>query len=148
MDRIKVKIKKLRENAVIPEYKTAGAAACDLVSCENAVIPARGRAMVPTGLSIACENVAMLIFARSGLAVKHGIALSNGVGVVDPDYRGEIMVGLINNTDTDYTVAEGERVAQMMFVPVVTAEFEETDTLSATKRGEGGFGSTGAYEKR
>lgn len=104
--------------------------------------------MVPTGLSIACENVAVLIFARSGLAVKHGIALSNGVGVVDSDYRGEIMVGLINNTDTDYTVAEGERVAQMMFVPVVTAEFEETDTLSATKRGEGGFGSTGAYEKR
>lgn len=148
MDRIKVKIKKLRENAVIPEYKTAGAAACDLVSCENVVIPARGRAMVPTGLSIACENVAVLIFARSGLAVKHGIALSNGVGVVDSDYRGEIMVGLINNTDTDYTVAEGERVAQMMFVPVVTAEFEETDTLSATKRGEGGFGSTGAYEKR
>ena len=121
MDRIKVKIKKLRENAVIPEYKTAGAAACDLVSCENAVIPARGRAMVPTGISIACENVAVLIFARSGLAVKHGIALSNGVGVVDSDYRGEIMVGLINNTDTDYTVAEGERVAQMMFVPVATA---------------------------
>lgn len=148
MDKIKVRINKRRENAVIPEYKTAGAAACDLVSCEDVVIPARGRAIAPTGLSIECEGVAALIFARSGLAVKRGIALSNGVGVVDPDYRGEIMVGLMNNTDTDYTVAEGERIAQMMFVPVVTAEFEETDTLSATKRGEGGFGSTGVYEKR
>lgn len=143
MEKIKVKIKKIRENAVIPEYKTPGAAACDLVSCADVAIPARGRAMVPTGLSIECHGVAVLIFARSGLAVKYGIALSNGVGVVDPDYRGEIMVGLINNTDEDYTVSAGERIAQMMFVPVVTAEFEETDALSHTDRGEGGFGSTG-----
>ena len=143
MDKIQVKIKKLRDNAVIPEYKTAGSAACDLVSCESVVIPARGRAMVPTGLSVECENVAVLLFARSGLAVKHGIALANGVGVVDSDYRGEIMVGLSNHTDTDFLVSPGDRIAQMMFVPVVTANFIESNTLSDTPRGSGGFGSTG-----
>ncbi len=143
MDKIKVKIKKLRDNAVIPAYQTPGSAACDLVSCEDVVVPARGRAMAPTGLSVECEGVAVLLFARSGLAVKHGIALANGVGVVDSDYRGEIMVGLMNNTDEDYEIKAGERVAQMMFVPVVTAEFEETDALSHTERGNGGFGSTG-----
>ena len=143
MEKIKVKIKKLRENAVVPQYKTPGSAACDLVSCADAVIPARGRAMVPTGISIECEGVAVLLFARSGLAVKHGIALANGVGVVDSDYRGEIMVGLCNNTDEDYHVTEGERVAQMMFVPVVTADFVESNDLSQTTRGTGGFGSTG-----
>ncbi len=143
MDKIQVKIKKLRDNAVIPEYKTAGSAACDLVSCDRVVIPARGRAMVPTGLSVECENVAVLLFARSGLAVKHGIALANGVGVVDSDYRGEIMVGLSNHTDTDFLVSPGDRIAQMMFVPVVTANFIESNTLSDTPRGSGGFGSTG-----
>jgi len=142
MNKIKVKIKKLRENAVIPAYQTPGAAACDLVSCGDVVIPARGRAMVPTGISVECEGVAVLLFARSGLAVKRGIALANGVGVVDSDYRGEIMVGLINNTDEDYAVSEGERVAQMMFVPVAIADFVEADTLSDTDRGSGGFGST------
>ncbi|MBE6598301.1 MAG: dUTP diphosphatase [Ruminococcaceae bacterium] len=143
MDKIKVRIKKLRENAVIPEYKTPGSAACDLVSCEDVLIPARGRAMVPTGISVEADGVAVLLFARSGLAVRHGIALANGVGVVDSDYRGEIVVGLINNTGDAYRVKAGERVAQMMFVPVVTAEFEEADALSETERGDGGFGSTG-----
>jgi len=142
MEKMKVKIKKLRDNAVIPEYKTPGAAACDLVSCCDVVIPARGRAMAPTGISVECEGVAVLLFARSGLAVKHGISLANGVGVVDSDYRGEIMVGLMNNTDEDYKVSAGDRVAQMMFVPVLVAEFEEADVLSDTDRGEGGFGST------
>ncbi len=137
-----MKIKKLRENAVVPEYKTAGAAACDLVSCADVVIPARGRAMVPTGIAVECYGVAVLLFARSGLAVKHGIALANGVGVVDSDYRGEIMVGLMNNTDADYAVSEGDRVAQMMFVPFAAAVFEEAEELSDTERGAGGFGST------
>ena len=147
MEKIRVKIKKLRDNAVIPEYKTPGSAACDLVSCGDVVIPRRGRAMVPTGISVECRGAAVLLFARSGLAVKQGIALANGVGVVDSDYRGEIMVGLINNTDADSTVSAGDRVAQMMFVPVLTAEFEETDALSDTDRGEGGFGSTGKNQE-
>lgn len=142
MEKINVKIKKLRENAVLPQYKTPGAAACDLTSCSDVVVPARGRAMVPTGISVECEGVAVLLFARSGLAVKHGIALGNGVGVVDSDYRGEIMVGLQNNTDEDYAVSAGDRVAQMMFVPVRAAEFEVVEELSDTVRGEGGFGST------
>ena len=144
MTKIKVKIKKLRDNAVVPEYQTSGSAACDLVSCGDVVIPARGRAMVPTGISVECEGVAVLLFARSGLAVKKGISLANGVGVVDSDYRGEIMVGLMNNTDEDYAVSEGDRVAQMMFVPVVQAVFEEASELSDTDRGAGGFGSTDA----
>ncbi len=148
MEKISVKIKKLRENAVIPEYKTAGAAACDLTSAADVVIPARGRAMVPIGIALECEGVAVLLFARSGLAVKHGISLANGVGVVDSDYRGEIMVGLLNNTDEDYAVSAGDRVAQMMFVPVVTADFEVVDELSDTDRGAGGFGSTGVREER
>ena len=128
---------------MIPEYKTAGAAACDLVSCCDVVIPARGRAMVPTGISVECCGVAVLLFARSGLAVKRGISLANGVGVVDSDYRGEIMVGLLNNTDEDYAVSAGDRVAQMMFVPVAVAQFVEVNELSDTDRGMGGFGSTG-----
>lgn len=143
MNKINVKIKKLRPDAVIPEYKTAGSAACDLVSVEDVTIPPRGRSMAPTGLSVECEGAAVLLFARSGLAVKHGIALANGVGVVDSDYRGEVMVGLINNTDEPYTVKAGDRVAQMMFVPVAAAVFEEVDALTDTDRGEGGFGSTG-----
>lgn len=147
MTKIKVKIKKLRDNAVVPEYQTSGSAACDLVSCGDVVIPARGRAMVPTGISVECEGVAVLLFARSGLAVKKGISLANGVGVVDSDYRGEIMVGLMNNTDKDYAVSEGDRVAQMMFVPVVQAVFEEASELSDTDRGAGGFGSTDAGVK-
>ena len=140
MTKIKVKIKKLRDNAVVPEYQTSGSAACDLVSCGDVVIPARGRAMVPTGISVECEGVAVLLFARSGLAVKKGISLANGVGVVDSDYRGEIMVGLMNNTDEDYAVSEGDRVAQMMFVPVVQAVFEEASELSDTDRGAGKLG--------
>lgn len=147
MEKIKVKIKKLRENAVVPKYKTDGAAACDLVSCADVTVPARGRAMVPSGIAVECGcDIAVLIFARSGLAIKHGIALANGVGVVDSDYRGEICVGLINNTDCDYQVSCGDRVAQMMFVPVASAEFIETDELSDTERGTGGFGSTGSAE--
>lgn len=148
MGKIRVKIKKVRENAVVPRYATEGAAACDLVACESVCVPKRGRALVPTGISVSFENAAALIFARSGLAVRGGIALANGVGVIDADYRGEIMVGLINNTDEDYTVCVGDRVAQLAFVPVATAEFEETDVLENTGRGAGGFGSTGGMHEK
>lgn len=142
MATIQVKIKKLRANAVIPTYQTEGAAACDLTACAEVVLPPRGRGLVPVGFALECEGAAALIFARSGLAAKRGIALSNGVGLVDPDYRGEVQVGLINNTDEAYTVAEGDRVAQLLFVPFATAEFHVAEELSQTARGSGGFGST------
>ena len=130
-----------------PFYATPGAAAMDLHACvDGAVtIPAGGRRVIPTGIAIAlpsAEYVA-LVFARSGLGIKHGIALSNGVGVIDSDYRGEIRVGLTNLSDTPYTVQPGDRIAQLAVMPVVQAELERVDSLDETGRGTGGFGSTG-----
>ena len=130
-----------------PFYASAGAAAMDLHACvdQAVTIPAGGRAVIPTGIAIAlpsAEYVA-LVFARSGLGIKHGIALSNGVGVIDSDYRGEIRVGLTNLSDTPYTVQPGDRIAQLAVMPVVQAELERVDSLDDTGRGTGGFGSTG-----
>ena len=101
--------------------------------------------MIPTGLAIALPSreMAAMIFARSGLAVKHGIALSNGVGVVDSDYRGEIQVGLVNLSREPYTIEPQERIAQLIVMPVCTLPVEEVDELPQTDRGSGGFGSTG-----
>ena len=131
----------------LPFYATPGSAAMDLHACmeEAVVIPAGGRKVIPTGIAIAlpsAEYVA-LVFARSGLGIKHGIALSNGVGVIDSDYRGEIRVGLTNLSDTPYTVRPGDRIAQLAVMPVVQAELERVDSLDETGRGTGGFGSTG-----
>ena len=125
----------------------AGAAAMDLCACVDAPVEVAPRALVsiPTGIAIAlpsAEYVA-LVFARSGLGIKHGIALSNGVGVIDSDYRGEIRVGLTNLSDTPYTVQPGDRIAQLAVMPVVQAELERVDSLDDTGRGTGGFGSTG-----
>ncbi len=130
-----------------PSFATAGSAALDLRACIDApvVIPAGGRALVPTGIAIAlpsAEYVALL-FARSGLAIKKGVALANGVGVIDSDYRGEIGVGLLNSGSEDYTVLPGDRIAQLMVVPVVQPELLFADELPETDRGAGGFGSTG-----
>lgn len=130
-----------------PSFATAGSAALDLRACLDApvVIPAGGRALVPTGIAIAlpsAEYVALL-FARSGLAVKKGVALANGVGVIDSDYRGEIGVGLLNSGKEDYTVLPGDRIAQLMVVPVVQPELLFAGELPQTDRGAGGFGSTG-----
>lgn len=130
-----------------PSFATAGSAALDLRACIDApvVIPAGGRALVPTGIAIAlpsAEYVALL-FARSGLAIKKGVALANGVGVIDSDYRGEIGVGLLNSGKEDYTVLPGDRIAQLMVVPVVQPELLFADELPETERGAGGFGSTG-----
>ena len=142
-----VKIKKMRKSAIIPEYATSGSAALDLRSAadESITVPARSRAAIPTGIAISVENasVVSIVCARSGLATKHGISLANGIGVIDSDYRGEILVSLINNSDTDFTVEPGDRVAQLMFMPVLTAKLLECDELDKTERGEGGFGSTG-----
>jgi len=148
---MKLKVRALSEKIgselPLPAYATEGSAGLDLRACidEAVVIPAGGRALIPTGLAIelpSAETVALL-FARSGLAVKHGLALANGVGVIDSDYRGEIKVGLMNQSDADFTVEPGERIAQMVILPVVQPQIEWVQTLSETERGAGGFGSTG-----
>ena len=145
--KIDVKIKKVRESAQIPEYATSGSAALDLrhAGDEPIVVKAGCRAAIPTGIAVAPADtsVVSIVCARSGLATKHGIALANGIGVIDSDYRGEILVSLLNNSDTDYEVAPGERVAQLMFMPVYTANLILSDELDETERGSGGFGSTG-----
>ncbi|NLU23156.1 MAG: dUTP diphosphatase [Clostridiales bacterium] len=131
----------------LPHFTTDGAAAMDLCACLDApvILPAGGRAVIPTGLAIALPSRAYvaLVFARSGLGIKKGIALANGVGVIDSDYRGEIGVGLLNTSDADYTVMPGDRIAQLMVVPVIQPEISLVDELGATERGSGGFGSTG-----
>ncbi|MGN0983843.1 MAG: dUTP diphosphatase, partial [Gemmiger sp.] len=103
------------------------------------------RAMVPTGLAIELPGAdcVALVYARSGLAIKRGVTLSNCVGVIDSDYRGEIKVGLINQSDEAYTIQPGERIAQLCIAPVWQAAFQPAETLSDTERGSGGFGSTG-----
>ena len=142
-----VRFRQTRPGAKAPFYATPGAAAADLCAVLDAplTLPPMGRAMVPTGLAIQLpgpEYVA-LVCARSGLAVKHGLALSNGVGVIDSDYRGEIQVGLVNLGSETYTLQPGERLAQLMILPVAQAAFVQADTLDETDRGAGGFGSTG-----
>ena len=130
-----------------PHYATEGAAAMDLCACiESPVtIPPMGRQVVPTGIAIALPSAdyAALLFARSGLGIKKGIALSNGVGVIDSDYRGEIAVGLVNLSDEAYTVQPGDRIAQLMITPVSRLQLHFTEVLDETERGEGGLGSTG-----
>jgi len=141
-----VKIQKLRDGATIPAYQTAGAAAvdlCALVDGDVTLAPGES-ALIPTGLAIAMEReVVALIFARSGLASKFGISLSNSVGVIDSDYRGEIKVALVNRGQAPFTVHSGDRIAQMGFFPCLTAAFLPTDSLDETERGTGGFGHTG-----
>lgn len=148
---MKLKIKavsdKIGKDIPCPFYATAGAAAMDLCACVDAPVEVAPRALVsiPTGIAIAlpsAEYVA-LVFARSGLGIKHGIALSNGVGVIDSDYRGELHVGLRNHSREPYTVQPGERIAQLILLPVGLASVVEVSELSSTQRGEGGFGSTG-----
>jgi len=130
-----------------PRYATDGAAGCDLCACIDApvTIAPGDLARIPTGIAIALPGpeVGAFLFARSGLGVKHGIQLSNGVGVIDSDYRGEIQVGLCNVGSVPYTVQPGDRICQMVILPVCRPSFEVCDTLDETDRGGGGFGSTG-----
>lgn len=144
-----VQVKKLHEDVVLPNYATAGAAAMDLVAYLDAplTIAPGARALIPTGIAIALpdRNSVCILCARSGLSIKHGICLANGIGVIDSDYRGELKVALANISDTPYTVSPGERIAQMMFLPVATATLVLADTLDETARGAGGFGSTGRF---
>jgi len=145
---INVKIKMTR-NMPAPEYATDGAAAMDLRAAldegESVVLEPGERALIPTGVHISPErkDVVAIVAARSGLGIKHGISLSNGIGVIDSDYRGEIGVGLINKGDKSFRIERGDRIAQLMFMPVCRASFALCDSLDETDRGEGGFGSTG-----
>ncbi len=144
---MKVKLTRLREQAQIPTYATEGSAAADLryAGDEPIVIAPNERRLVPTGIAIEPESsdVAALLFARSGLASKKGLTLANGVGVIDSDYRGEISAAMVNLSSESITIEPGERIAQLMLVPILKAEFEEGE-LSESERGQGGFGSTGA----
>ena len=140
-------VKRLRPAALLPRRATAGSAGYDLFACleEALVIPAGETRMVPTGIAIdvGSPELAAFIFARSGIAVKHGVAPANCVGVVDSDYRGEVMVGLHNHSSKDYTIQPEERVAQLVLMPVALPQVQECKELSDTGRGAGGFGSTG-----
>lgn len=143
---MQIKIKKLRENAVVPCRATQGSAGMDLCACTEVPLTIRAgeRLTVPTGIAVGVPaGYASFVFARSGLGVKRGIGLSNGVGVIDSDYTGEIQVGLINLGQEDYTIQPGERVAQMVVMPVCMCEPELVTELDETDRGDGGFGSTG-----
>ncbi|MBQ6266185.1 MAG: dUTP diphosphatase [Clostridia bacterium] len=142
-----IQIKRLRPEAKLPRRATEGSAGLDLCACLETPLTLAGgeTAVIPTGLAIALprNDLAAFIFARSGLAVKHGIGLLNSVGVIDSDYRGELCVGVINQMHTPYTIAPGERIAQLVVLPVAMLTPVEVDALDETARGEGGFGSTG-----
>ena len=143
---MKVNIKKLNEKAIIPTYGSPYSAGADLYACieSDVTIDPGQTVLIKTGLAMELEvGYVALIYARSGLASKKGLAPANKVGVVDCDYRGEIMVALHNHSTKQQTVAQGERIAQMVIAPYITAEFNEVDSLSETVRGCGGFGSTG-----
>ena len=143
---MKVNIKKLNENATLPTYGSEFAAGADLYACidEDTVILPGETKLIKTGLAIEVPlGYAAFIYARSGLASKRGLAPANKVGVVDCDYRGEVMVALHNHSEAAEVVSKGERIAQMVIAPYLKAEFSVVDELSDTARGEGGFGSTG-----
>ncbi|MEA5136509.1 MAG: dUTP diphosphatase [Candidatus Fimivivens sp.] len=141
-----LQIKRVRSEAVLPERATQGAAGLDLRACTNdetCIMPG-DTALLPTGLAVALpEGSVGLVFGRSGLGIRHGIVPANAVGVIDADYRGEILVGLTNHSAEPYIIIPGDRIAQLVIVPVLTPPIEEVMNLSDTARGEGGFGSTG-----
>jgi dUTP pyrophosphatase len=138
---------KIGSEIPVPYYATPGSAAMDLHACLDKpveLLPHQS-AVIPTGIAIALPSIdfVALVFARSGLSVRHGISLSNGVGVIDSDYRGEVLVGLTNHSDAPYIINSGDRIAQLCVMPVTKAEVHLCDVLEETDRGAGGFGSTG-----
>lgn len=147
MEQIKVGVKVLREGAKMPSYGSAYAAGADLCAAieeELTVLPSQ-TVLVPTGVAIELPiGLVGLIYARSGIACKRGLAPANKVGVIDCDYRGELLVALHNHGTVPQSILPGERIAQLVITPYITAAFEETEELSETVRGQGGFGSTGA----
>lgn len=140
-------VQKTDPRAVIPTRSTEGSAGYDLraVLDEPLTMQPGQRACLSTGIAVSLpsKEYVGLVFARSGLAVKHGLALSNGVGVIDSDYTGEIKVGLVNLSQQAYQIQPGERIAQFLILPIALPEWVEVDSLSQTERGSGGFGSTG-----
>lgn len=142
----KISVKKIRESAKLPTYGSQFAGGADLYACleQDVIITPGETAFIPTGLAMEIPvGYVGLIYARSGLACKRGLAPANKVGVIDSDYRGEFIVALHNHGTTTQTVQNGERVAQLVITPVLMPAYVETDELSDTDRGAGGFGSTG-----
>ena len=144
---IQVKIKKLKKSAAVPTYGSQWAAGADLYACtegETVTLKPGETKVIHTGIALEIpQGYAGLIYARSGIATKRGLAPANKVGVIDSDYRGEIMVSLFNHSHQEQEITDGERIAQLVITPFLAAEFTETDALTETARGEGGFGSTG-----
>lgn len=145
-ENLTLKIKKLDNFVSMPEYKTSGASAMDLVAAieEDVVIPSGEIRMIKTGIAIELpHNTEAQVRSRSGLAIKSGIAVVNGIGTIDEDYRGEICVGLINLSKVDFTIHRGDRIAQMAIMEVLKPSVVLSNELSDTTRSAGGFGSTG-----
>ena len=141
-----LKIKKLANNNILPEYKTEGAAGMDLCAAvsEPVLLKPLERKLIPTGIKIELEHgYEAQIRPRSGLSIKHGITLINCVGTIDEDYRGEVCVPVVNISNEEYTIQPDERIAQMVIAKVEQAKIEVVTELTETQRGEGGFGSTG-----
>ena len=141
-----IRVKKLNEKAILPTYGSAEAAGADLYACLDAPVTVQPgeTAWIPTGIALEVpKGCAGLVYARSGLGVKRGLAPANKVGVIDSDYRGQIHVVLLNHGKTEQTIQHGERIAQFLITPVLTPTYEEAEELSDTDRGAGGFGSTG-----
>ena len=142
-----IRVKILREGALLPTYGSSGAAGADLYACleESVTVQPGSTAFIPTGIALEVPvGCAGLIYARSGMACKRGLAPANKVGVVDSDYRGEILVALHNHGEQPQTVGNGERIAQFVITPVLTPAYETAEDLTDTARNAGGFGSTGA----
>lgn len=142
-----LKFKRVKSNAILPVRATSGSAGYDLFACMEKPIVIKSKEMRVISLGIASEvdssNIAMFIYPRSGMSTKYGITLANCVGVIDSDYRGEWKVALINNSNIDFTVDNGMRIAQLVVQEVSLPEIVEVDNISETTRGSGGFGSTG-----
>ena len=145
---VKVLIKKLSPEVQLPSYKTSGASGMDLMAFikSSVTVKPKTSSLVPTGLSIAfSEDYEIQIRPRSGLAAKNNISVLNTPGTIDSDYRGEIKVIVYNHGNNDFFINNGDRIAQMILMPIVKMELEETNDLPKTIRGEGGFGSTGKW---
>lgn len=145
---MKLDVVKLREDAVLPLYQTAGAAGADLHACidESIVLQPLERRMIPTGLAMSIpEGYEVQIRARSGMSIKHGITMVNGIGTIDADYRGEVGVLIINLSQEAFTIEPGMRIAQMVLARYELASWNEVAELDETERGAGGYGSSGAH---
>jgi len=143
---MKVKIKKVHADAIIPEYKTEGAAGCDITAVEEVTIKPNESFLVRTGLSIECpQGYFVMLAPRSSFVLKKNLDVPNSVGIIDSDYRGEILMSLRNLGTEDAVIEKGERIGQILFIPVVQADFEVVEELTETQRGAGGFGSTGKF---